>query len=298
MIENFIIVDGHTHTYPTKEKAAQILGAFTTFYNMQPIGIGNGTIEEVVSNMQKDRIDYTVLANFAPVKILHQNNLWSIKISKKYNQLIPLVSIHPEMEGNTLLNLKNYISSGAKGIKIHSSAQGFLPNDARLNDIYAYCNEMRFPIFFHCGLTSEVKANNYSDLEMLMPVIDKYKDIPIVLGHMAEGKFEDVLWLAKTYQNIYFDTSIAISGLLCIKRVHDTSWQNDDFVIDIFGSIGASRIVFGSDYPFGSPIHDINRLIHMNLKNEEKSDILGRNALKIFSIGSPDYVVKEVKNAY
>ncbi len=288
MIQNFIIVDGHTHTYPTKEKAAQILNAFTSFYNMQPTSIGKGTIEEVVSNMQKDRIDYTILSNFAPVKILHQNNLWSIKMSKKFPQLIPLVSIHPEMDGNILRHLENYISSGAKGIKIHSSAQGFLPNDSRLQGIYEYCNETRFPIFYHCGLTSEVMVNNYSDLEMLMPVIDKYKDIPIVLGHMAEGKFEDVLWLAKTYQNIYFDTSIAISGLLCIKRVHDVSWQNDDFVIDIIRKIGASRIVFGSDYPFGSPIHDIRRLISLKLKDEEKSLILGGTAICAFNISRPD----------
>ncbi len=284
MIDKYIVVDGHTHTYPTNEKAKKILDSFTTLYKMEPTFIGKGTIEEVVSNMDRDCIDYTILANFAPAKILHSNNLWTIEMTKRCTQLVPLISIHPEMEGNILNHLKQYILLGAKGIKIHSSAQGFLPNDDRLQRVYEYCNETSFPIFFHCGLTSEVRLNNYSDLDMLLMVIEKYHNIPIILGHMAEGKVDDVLWLSKKYKNILFDTSIAISGLLCIKRVHDNCWQDDEVVIDIIRKIGANRIIFGSDYPFGNPIYDIKRFTNMNLEDKEKGMILGGNAIRAFNI--------------
>lgn len=245
--------------------------------------MGKGTIEEVVSNTHKDSIDRTILANFSPAKILHQNNLWTISMSKKHPQLIPLISIHPEMEGSILYYLKQYIASGAKGIKIHPSVQGFLPDDSRLQSIYEYCNQIEFPIFFHCGLTSEVRINNFSDLEKIMPVIDKYRNIPIILGHMAEGKVNDVLWLAQKFKNVYFDTSIAISGLLCIKRVHDYCWQDDEVVIDVINKVGADRIIFGSDYPFGSPKHDAYRLINMSLSDEYKRLVLGGNAIRIFN---------------
>lgn len=284
MIDKFIIVDGHTHTYPTYDKAIKILKAFTAFHKMEPTHMGTGIIKEVVSNMQKGCIDYTILANFAPVKVLHQNNIWTITMAKKHTQLVPLISIHPEMEGNILSHLKQYIALGAKGVKIHPSAQGFLPNDYRLQSVYEYCSEIAFPIVFHCGLTSEVRINNYSDLEMLMPVIDEYQNIPIILGHMAEGKVGDVLWLSKVYRNVYFDTSIAISGLLCIKRVHDDCWQDDNIVIDIINKIGANRIIFGSDYPFGCPIHDIKRFMDMSLINEDKRLILGDNSMRVFNI--------------
>ncbi|NLE24732.1 MAG: amidohydrolase [Clostridiaceae bacterium] len=284
MIDNYMIVDGHTHTYPTDEKATKILDSFTTLYKMEPTSIGKGTIEEVILNMERDCIDYTILANFAPAKILHANNLWTIEMAKRYKRFVPLISINPDMEGDILAHLKQYILLGAKGIKIHSSAQDFLPNSDNLQPVYEYCNETRFPIFFHCGLTSEVRFNNYSDLDMLLGVIDKYQNIPIVLGHMAEGMVNDVLWLSKAYGNIFFDTSIAITGLLCIKRVHDNCWQDDEVVIDIVRKVGANRIVFGSDYPFGSPIHDIKRFIQMKLTDEEKGMILGVNAVRVFNI--------------
>lgn len=233
-------------------------------------------------NMYRDCVDCKILANFAPVKILHQNNLWTIDMPKRHTRLVPLISIHPEMEGDILSHLKQYIAIGAKGIKIHSSVQGFLTNDYRFQSLYEYCNEKAFHILFHCGLTFKVRVNNYSDLEMLMPVIGKYQNISIILGHLAEGKVKDVLWLSKMYKNIFFDTSIAISGLLCIKRVHVDCWQDDEVVIDIINKVRADRIILGSDYPFGSPIHDIKRFINMSLADEDNRMILGRNSIRIF----------------
>ena len=112
MIEKLTIVDGHTHTYPTYDKAVKILNSFTTLYKMKPTHLGKGTIEEVVSNMQRDCIDYTILANFAPIKILHQNNIWTIDMSKRHTNLVPLISIHPQMEGNILSYLKQYKELG------------------------------------------------------------------------------------------------------------------------------------------------------------------------------------------
>lgn len=286
MIQQFPIVDAHTHTYPSYEKASKILKSFTDFYKMQPSNIGEGTIDEVVINMQKHGIDFTILANFAPAKILHQNNIWTLNESKKCKTLIPMVSLHPEMGYGLVEHLKEYISLGAKGLKFHSSVQELEADNVALAEVYEYCEEISFPILFHCGLVSEETTNNYSDIEMLLPIIERYRNIPIILGHMAEGKIEDVLWLAQAHSNVFFDTSITISGLHCIKRVHDDCWQDDDVVIEVIKKIGADRILFGSDYPFGSPIHDINRLIQMDISDLDKKLILGGNAIRLFGIES------------
>jgi predicted TIM-barrel fold metal-dependent hydrolase len=197
-----------------------------------------------------------------------------------------MVSLHPEMGYGLVEHLKEYISLGAKGLKFHSSVQELEADNVALAEVYEYCEEISFPILFHCGLVSEETTNNYSDIEMLLPIIERYRNIPIILGHMAEGKIEDVLWLAQAHSNVFFDTSITISGLHCIKRVHDDCWQDDDVVIEVIKKIGADRILFGSDYPFGSPIHDINRLIQMDISDLDKKLILGGNAIRLFGIES------------
>ena len=285
MLQQFTIVDEHAHTYPA-EIAHDLLETFASFHQLEPTCLGRGTSEDVLSSMSCNGIDYTVLANFAPVHHLHRNNLWTLELARQYPQLVPLVSIHPDMDGDLLQKLSDYLALGAKGLKIHPSIQEVAPNHAKMQDIYAYCDAHAIPVVFHCGLVSHVYLNDYADLEMILPVIDRYRHIPIVLTHMAEGNAADVFRVADQYAHVSFDTSIVISGKLCFKRLHDPCWQDDGFVMDVIERVGAERIVFGSDYPFGSPIHDVTRFLRMPITDAEKRMIVGGNALRIFSINN------------
>lgn len=289
MIDKYIIVDDHAHIYP-KKKAKWIINTFADKYRMNPVHLSKGTIDDLTNQMTLHGIDYTVLANFASPKIISDNNLWTLEIAAESKKVIPLIAIHPEMKGDKIKLLEEYIDKGAKGIKIHSSVLEFDVQDKRLTDVFEFCNERKFPIVYHCGVVSNVKYNDYADLNNLLPIIDKYTNIPTLLTHMAEGKTYDIISLADKYEHIYFDTSICISGLLCIDRCHDMYWQNDENVIKIINKIGSNRILFGSDYPFGSPIHDVRRLLNLNISDNDKSKIVGLNAIKFFNIKiSNDY---------
>jgi len=280
---NFPIVDGHAHAYKD-HVADKIIRSFTDFYQMEPVSIGKGTITDILDNMRKYQINYTVLANFAPLKSIHAINEWTLSIGKKYREFIPLISIHPEMSPDLVGLLEQYIEKGAKGVKMHTGIQLFEPNDSRLKSLYQFCEKNKIPITFHCGETSEVHINELADISHIYPVLESYQDVPFILTHMAEGKLDDVYYIAEAYKNVYFDTSITVTGEHCIKRIHDEYWEHDNNVANTFGDIGCDRITFGSDYPFGNPGSDIQRIMSLNLSMNEKRKILGENVLKIYSI--------------
>lgn len=282
MIGDFTIVDGHVHTFSSDEVSSKILMSFNKVYGIEFENPGTGTIDDVLKNMDSHKIDYTIMANFAPAKILHNNNKWTLDSGKKHSSLVPLVSFHPDMEGDLVNLLKKYIIDGAKGIKFHTMAQGFDPNDDRLKGLYEFCNEISFPIVFHCGRVSNARLNAYADVDMILPVVIKYRNIPFILTHMADGNVDDVIRLAKEYRNVYFDTSIVITGFLPIGEVNEPSWLSDSLVEGIVNKIGAERLIFGSDYPWGSPGHDIKRFLNMKLSDHQKQLILGANALRLF----------------
>jgi len=284
MIRQFMIVDAHTHTYPSEAIANKILEPFTAFHQLEPTHLGAGTVEEVLASMRRDGIDYTILANFAPVHLLPRNNLLTLAAAREHPSLVPLISVHPDMNGDLLLLLQHYIALGAKGIKIHPSIQEFVPDHPKMQEVYAFCDAHAFPVVFHCGFVSRVFLNDFADLKMLLPVIDRYRQIPIVLTHMVEGNAADVFSVAQQYPHVAFDTSIAISGKLCFKRLHDPCWQDDAFVVEVIRRVGAERIMLGSDYPFGSPIHDATRFVDMPLTDHEKRMIVGANAMRIFAL--------------
>jgi hypothetical protein len=284
MIDKYTIVDGHTHTFATDELAGKIIESFNVLYEIGFNLPGTGSIKDVLSNMLVHGIDYTIMANFAPAKILHKNNLWALEVSKLHKNLIPLVSFHPEMDENLLELLEEYIGKGARGIKLHPMAQAFDPNHRNLMEVYSHCNKMKFPIQFHCGRVSNARLNQFSDLEAILPIIKKYRDLPIILNHMADGNMEDVLSLAGNFENVYFDTSIVITGYPPIMQVNEPSWLDDEQMLDIVNKIGSERVLFGSDYPWGSPGHDIQRLLKSNLSTTQKRQIMGENSLKLYKI--------------
>ena len=284
MIDGFAIVDGHVHTFSTAEVSKKIIDSFNKAYEILFENPGSGTIEDVLANMTVSGVDYTVMANFAPPGILHRNNLWTIDVSKLHNNLIPLVSFHPGMQGRLWSFLECYMNEGAKGVKLHPMAQGFNPVNRRLDEIYSYCGEIGFPVVFHCGRVANARLNEYSDSSILMKVIEKYPETAFILTHMADGNAKDVLRIAKNYPNVYFDTSIVITGYPPLIQTNEPSWTEDNPVVDVINAIGAERVLFGSDYPWGSPKHDIGRILGMKLNDEQKRLILSANSIRLFRL--------------
>lgn len=285
MNDNFEIIDCHVHTFANDDIAAKIMASFNKLYDIEFRNPGNGTIPNVLKNMNEVGIDRTVMANFAPPKILDGNNLWTIDTANSSEgRLVPLVNFHPDMEGRLAENFEKYVELGAKGIKLHPMAQGFDINDSRMDELYKKCSESKFTILIHCGRVSNARLNEFSDFASIVPIIDKYPDIPIILAHMADGDKECVLKVSKQYENVYFDTSIVITGYPEIARVNEPSWLDDNEVVDIINEAGAEKILFGSDFPWGSSVHDVKRFMKLKLTDSQKKTILSENAKRLFRI--------------
>lgn len=285
MINGFKVVDSHVHTFASKHIANKIITSFNNVYDIEFKNPGNGTIENVLENMGLGGIDHTIMVNFAPAKIINDNNLWTLEAAKaSEGKLIPLVSFHPEMEGSIAKHFKKYIGLGAKGIKLHPMAQGFDVRDERMHELYQLCSDNRFALLIHCGRVSNARLNEYSDLDMILPIIQQYPQMPVVLAHMADGDVNSVLDISKKYNNVYFDTSIVITGYPEIMNVNEPSWLDDNQVVQIINEIGADRVIFGSDFPWGSPKHDIKRIMDLVLSDDPKRLIFSENANKIFKL--------------
>jgi len=64
---NFPIVDGHAHVYKD-HVADKIIRSFTDFYQMKPVSIGKGTISDILGNMSKYQINYTIISKFCTIE--------------------------------------------------------------------------------------------------------------------------------------------------------------------------------------------------------------------------------------
>jgi len=137
------IIDGHAHLYPDTS-AQKIIDRFTDFHRMEPqSGMGKGIVDDLQEKMAQSETSYTVVANFAPVKSPLKTNEWTLTTCRRYTNLIPLVSVYPEMP---LDEVKAYFDRGANGIKMHNGIQEFDPATEGLREIYRYCSDTGYPL--------------------------------------------------------------------------------------------------------------------------------------------------------
>ncbi len=94
---------------------------------------------------------------------------------------------------------------------------------------------------------------------------------PIIIPHMGglNGGFSRVLesgiWDGET---IYADTALG------------SGWEIAEFL----KKYGSKRLLFGSDFPFGTPGNEFQEIIRLNLGKEDFENIVCRNILKLLRV--------------
>jgi uncharacterized protein len=67
--------------------------------------------------------------------------------------------------------------------------------------------------------------------------------------------------------NIYADTALAPSGIIA----------------DYISNYGHERIMFGSDFPFGDPYRELQKVLQLSLPDEQKAAIIGGNIQRLLA---------------
>jgi predicted TIM-barrel fold metal-dependent hydrolase len=61
----------------------------------------------------------------------------------------------------------------------------------------------------------------------------------------------------------------------------DTALAPVDAITDYLERYGHSRLMFGSDFPFGDPASELRKIFRLNTGDAEREDIIGGNVLRL-----------------
>jgi predicted TIM-barrel fold metal-dependent hydrolase len=174
-----------------------------------------------------------------------QNNEEIINISKKYpDKFIALCTINP-LDRDKLEKLKNYITSGAKGLKLYNGHGYFFDNffnipldDPGMLEIYQYCEDQEIPILYH--------INSGRFLEQLENILKNYPNLKIIAPHfvLTSSNLTLLNRLFDTYPHLYTDISFGhpdfqVAGF---KRISQNIVGFQKFIQKY-----KDRIIFGTD---------------------------------------------------
>jgi predicted TIM-barrel fold metal-dependent hydrolase len=222
---------------------------------------------------------------------------------KVTNQIVAdLVSGHPDrFIGLGSINLSKdplYVESkleeiehlGLRGIKLLPFSHFFDPaENANFMRVCEWCQKNRRVILIHTGCGAppwDARAFSIdANPDKLRPALERYPETPIILAHLGSYSkdepgiwFEEACQLGADYTNVWGD-------LAAVAWLVEREWR----INRIRETIGFKRILFASDYPAVANQVSIGYMINLVRENpflteDEKLDILGRNAARLFEI--------------
>jgi predicted TIM-barrel fold metal-dependent hydrolase len=146
------------------------------------------------------------------------------------------------------------------GLKLGPAVHGVAFDDAHVLELVAAAADFGHPVYLHClarpGFTvADARA-----------LADRFASVPIIVGHAAGGhcEFHAIETLASA-PNAYIEVSGGFVSFVdaCVRR------------------LGASRVLFGSEYPLQHPAAELAKIRCLELSSEELRLILGDNATRL-----------------
>ena len=198
------------------------------------------TLENCSRDMDEADVDYAVMLPIWPNTTFEEY----LAASKLDPRIIPFTSADLSLEIPEMIEkLKKDIENGAKGIKLHPTLQNMSLDDPRTEAAVKVFGETNLPIVTHVGENpyyTEEKSHFLtnpmnSQAHLVFEFCKKFSDYKIICAHcgsMPEMFFEGV----KGLDNVYTDTTMC-SAASMRKAVE---------------LLGADKLLFGSDVPFGS----------------------------------------------
>jgi predicted TIM-barrel fold metal-dependent hydrolase len=175
--------------------------------------------------------------------------------------LVPFVRL--DLAQKPIEEATRCLDLGARGIKLHPRAQGFLLNDERLAPVFALAAERRVPILIHGGRGLPPIADHLSRL------VDAYPEAQLIIAH---GGIADLAALSEAFggrAGVFFDTSV---------------WSAID-LLDMFQRVSPEQVLYASDYPYGqqpsSLFISLRTARLAGLSEQQVLDMLGRSATRI-----------------
>jgi len=245
-----MIVDAHTH-----------LGYDYVFEE-------DFSLEDLLTNMEKNKVDISLVqpGTVLDLKtVIKQHNAIADLSKKMPGRIFGMANPNPHLPRNEhRKELERCINDlGFVGVKMHPLAHAVNPNKSTGRKVFEAALDSGVPVMVHTG-----SGIPWSLPSALIPTARDFPDLKIVLAHSGSS---------------IFASEAALAAQLCPNIYLETSWLPGSTIHMLCKTLGADRIMFGSDH--GENVAtELAKFRTMGLTDAELEWCLGKTAAKVFKI--------------
>lgn len=243
------IIDGHIH-----------IGQWSdVFLNY------NSTVGEAVKVMKESGVSSAIAL---PCDTFENEKLLKDILSVKDEFVFHFAAwINPE--DKTLDKFLEDNSKNIKCLKFHPSFQRKNVLDESFKKYFDYAEDLKIPVIIHCGRWKEVASFDFP-----ITLAKQRPDLNVILAHLGGDQPSLCTSCATSVKesgadNLYLGTE---------------SVREFYFVNKVVNTVGAEKVIFGSDYNLGLPKMYIPIVESLKISQEEKELIFSGNVSRLLNI--------------
>ena len=263
------IIDAHCHIYPDAI-ARKAVSAVDKFYDGLPEDHCDGTIASLLAVGSAAGIRHYIVHSVAtkPEQVHSINAFIAGSAAASGGAFTGLGTLHPD-SADQRGDFEALRALGLRGVKLHPDIQRFPVDDPRVMDIFALCEAAGLPVCVHTG----DYRYDYSNPNRVVNVLRAFPKLKFIGAHLGGWSVWDAAARRlPDFPNMWVDTSSSFR------------WLTPERSLDILRAYGSKRVMFGTDYPMWTPRPDIDRLLSLNLTDDEREDIFWRTCARLFEI--------------
>ena len=177
------------------------------------------------------------------------------------NRFVGYVVVDPNYPEDVASELERRLAQPEfKLIKLHPSLAQYPIDGPNYDPVWEMARARNCPVLTHAWA-----GDPHCGQGPLRRVLEKHPGIHLIFGHaLFHATFEEAAALARDFDNLLLDVTTSNHCYGMIEHAVET--------------VGAHRILFGSDMPFISAAGGVGKILYARISDDDKAKILGGNA--------------------
>jgi predicted TIM-barrel fold metal-dependent hydrolase len=222
------------------------------------------SVQRLLTAMAECRVQKAFVCSFESIcyNFVSGNRQLAEMQRNHVGRLYGLATVHPLMKSARDALSAAAGDQGLVGLKLHPVYQRFHPLCDDVHSLMELCAALRLPVMIHCGTT-----HAESSPELLTVLARRHPSVRFIFAHMGGTNCHKTAECVRDLDNVLVETSVS-------RPVFEP-------IIKVARTIGIGRIMFGSDFPCGSPSVEIARVLDCRFSDTELEQVLYSNAFNL-----------------
>ena len=227
-----------------------------------------------IEMMDKAGVDKMLISAWqAPHRNLISNDEVADFVDEAPDRLVGVGSVDISRPMEAVAEIRRCVAElGFKAIRVLPWLCEAPPTDRRFYPVYVACVDEGVPFCTQIGHTGPLMPSEVGRPIYLDQVALDFPELVIVGGHIGYPWTEEAIAVATKHENVYIDTSAY------------TAKRYPPELVRFMNGNGASKVLFGTNYPMIMPEKALADLDDLGLSDENEALFLGDNAIKVFNL--------------